>query len=103
MTDQIGSSLLNAALAGRYRIVRELGQGGMATVYLAEDLRHERQVALKVMRPEIVAALGTERFLREIKVTAQLNHPNILALHDSGEAGGFLFYVMPYVEGESLR
>ncbi len=109
---------LQAALSGRYAIARELGAGGMATVYLAEDLRHHRQVALKVLRQELAAALGAERFhreiqiaatlgagrfAREIEVAARLQHPNILPLHDSGEAGGFLFYVMPYVEGESLR
>jgi serine/threonine-protein kinase len=94
---------LKAALANRYRIERELGSGGMATVYLAQDLKHERQVALKVMRPELSAILGGERFLREIRIAAKLNHPNILALHDSGEAEAFLYYVMPYVEGESLR
>jgi serine/threonine-protein kinase len=96
-------SPLAAALAGRYALERELGQGGMATVYLARDLRHERLVALKVLRPELAASLGPERFLREIKLAAQLQHPHILPLHDSGEAGGFLYYVMPYVEGESLR
>ncbi len=94
---------LKAALADRYRIERELGRGGMATVYLAEDLRHERKVAVKVLRPELAAALGPERFLREIKLTANLDHPHVLPLHDSGEADGFLYYVMPYVEGESLR
>ena len=94
---------LKAALADRYVIERELGQGGMATVYLAEDLRHHRTVALKVLRPELAATLGVERFLREIEVAANLQHPHILPLFDSGEAGGFLFYVMPYVEGESLR
>ena len=94
---------LISALAGRYRVERELGRGGMAMVYLAQDLKHERRVAIKVLRPELAAALGPERFLREIKVTAQLNHPHILPLLDSGEADGFLYYVMPYVEGESLR
>jgi serine/threonine-protein kinase len=94
---------LASALAGRYSIERELGQGGMATVYLARDLRHERLVALKVLRPELAVSLGSERFLREIKLAAQLQHPHILPLHDSGEAAGFLWYVMPYVEGESLR
>jgi serine/threonine-protein kinase len=94
---------LNAALEGRYIIEREIGQGGMATVYLADDLKHERQVAVKVLKPEISAVLGAERFLSEIKTTANLQHPNILPLFDSGEAGGQLFYVMPYVEGESLR
>ncbi len=101
MSDVLGR--LRAALADRYRIERELGAGGMATVYLARDLRHERAVALKVLRPELAAALGPERFLREIKTTAQLNHPHILPLLDSGAADGTLFYVMPYVEGESLR
>jgi serine/threonine-protein kinase len=94
---------LNAALEGRYHIERELGEGGMATVYLAEDPRHERQVALKVLKPELAAALGAERFLTEIKTTANLQHPHILPLHDSGEADGFLFYVMPYIQGETLR
>ena len=96
-------SALTTAVADRYTIERELGQGGMATVYLARDLRHERLVALKVLRPELAASLGSERFLREIKLAAQLQHPHILPLHDSGEAAGFLYYVMPYVEGESLR
>jgi tetratricopeptide (TPR) repeat protein len=94
---------LEAALTGRYTIERELGRGGMATVYLARDLRHDRPVALKVLRPELAAVLGAERFLREIRLTAQLQHPHILTLIDSGEAGGFLYYVMPYVEGQSLR
>ena len=94
---------LNAALEGRYRIERQLGEGGMATVYLADDLKHERKVALKVLKPELAAVVGAERFLAEIKTTANLQHPHILPLHDSGEADGFLFYVMPYVEGESLR
>ena len=94
---------LATALADRYTIERELGRGGMATVYLAEDLRHHRLVALKVFRPELAAALGPERFLREIAVTAQLHHPHILPLYDSGEAAGLLYYVMPYVEGECLR
>jgi eukaryotic-like serine/threonine-protein kinase len=94
---------LAPALSDRYRIERELGQGGMATVYLAQDLKHHRQVAIKVLRPELSAALGAERFLREIETTANLRHPHILPLFDSGEADGFLFYVMPYVEGESLR
>ena len=94
---------LNAALEGHYRLERELGEGGMATVYLAADLKHDRKVALKVLRPELAAALGAERFLREITTTANLRHPHILPLYDSGEAGGFLYYVMPFVEGESLR
>ncbi|NIM47645.1 MAG: protein kinase [Gemmatimonadales bacterium] len=94
---------LNSALADRYAIERELGSGGMATVYLAEDLKHHRKVALKVLRPELAAALGPERFLQEIEIAAQLQHPHILPLYDSGEADGFLFFVMPYVEGLSLR
>ncbi|NIM50397.1 MAG: protein kinase, partial [Gemmatimonadales bacterium] len=93
---------LEAALADRYHIERELGRGGMATVYLAEDLKHHRRVAVKVLKPELAAAIGPERFLREIEITGQLNHPHILPLLDSGEADGLLFYVMPYVEGESL-
>jgi Tol biopolymer transport system component len=96
-------SRLNKALEGRYRIERELGQGGMATVYLADDLRHARQVALKVLRPELAAVVGAERFLAEIRTTAGLQHPHILPLFDSGEADGFLFYVMPFVKGESLE
>jgi serine/threonine-protein kinase len=91
------------ALAERYTINRELGSGGMATVYLAEDLKHARKVAVKVLRPELVAILGNERFLQEIQLTANLQHPNILALYDSGQADTFLYYVMPYVEGETLR
>ena len=94
---------LTAALADRYRIERELGAGGMATVYLAQDPRHHRHVAVKVLHPDLAAALGGERFLAEIRTTANLQHPHILPLHDSGEAGGFLYYVMPFVDGESLR
>ena len=94
---------LNAALEGCYAIERELGEGGMATVYLADDLKHERKVALKVLKPELAAVVGAERFLAEIKTTANLTHPHILPLFDSGEADGFLFYVMPHIEGESLR
>ncbi len=94
---------LTTALEGRYTIERELGAGGMATVYLAHDIKHDRKVALKVLRPELASILGAERFLTEIKTTANLQHPHILALHDSGEADGVVFYVMPYVEGESLR
>src|SRR5436309_8934494 len=94
---------LTAALAGRYVIERELGSGGMATVYLAHDVKHHREVALKVLRPELAAALGPDRFLREVEIAARLNHPHILALYDSGETNGFLFYVMPSVAGESLR
>ncbi|HKU63141.1 MAG TPA: serine/threonine-protein kinase [Gemmatimonadales bacterium] len=101
MTDPV--TRLQAALAERYRIERELGQGGMATVYLAEDLKHHRRVALKVLRPELAATLGPERFGREIAVAARLQHPHILGLIDSGEAGGFFYYVMPYVQGETLR
>jgi Tol biopolymer transport system component len=96
-------SALNSALGSRYRIERKIGEGGMATVYLADDLRHERKVALKVLRPELAAVVGAERFLAEIKTTATLHHPNILPLFDSGEADGFLYFVMPYVEGETLR
>jgi len=96
-------SRLNAALEGRYRIERELGAGGMATVYLAADLKHERKVALKVLKPDLARAIGHERFLAEIRTTAKLQHPGILALFDSGEADGDLFYVMPWVDGESLR
>ena len=94
---------LQAALTGRYTIEHELGRGGMATVYLAQDLKHGRPIALKVLRPELAAALGPGRFLREIEIAARLTHPNILPLHDSGDAGGLLYYVMPYVDGESLR
>ncbi len=92
-----------AALADRYRLERELGQGGMATVYLAEDLKHEREVALKVLRPELAAVIGADRFLAEIKTTANLQHPHILPLFDSGVVDGTVFYAMPFVEGESLR
>src|SRR5256884_3063320 len=94
---------LQAAVAGRYTIERELGRGGMATVYLAQDVKHRRSVAIKVLAPELAAALGRERFLREIETAARLTHPHILPLHDSGEADGLLYYVMPYVDGESLR
>jgi eukaryotic-like serine/threonine-protein kinase len=94
---------LTSALSGRYAISREIGRGGMAAVYLAQDLRHERNVALKVLNPQIGAVLGSERFLAEIKVTATLQHPNLLPLFDSGDADGLLYYVMPFVEGESLR
>jgi Tol biopolymer transport system component/tRNA A-37 threonylcarbamoyl transferase component Bud32 len=94
---------LSAALADRYRIERPLGQGGMATVYLAQDLKHDRQVAIKVLKPELAAVLGAERFVQEIATTAKLQHPNILPLFDSGSADGFLYYVMPFVEGETLR
>ncbi len=94
---------LTSALADRYRIERELGAGGMATVYLARDLRHDREVAIKVLRQELAATVGPQRFLQEIQIAARLTHPHILPLHDSGQADGFLYYVMPYVEGESLR
>ena len=94
---------LQSALADRYRLDREAGAGGMATVYLAQDIRHGRPVAVKVLRPELAAVIGAERFLAEIKLTANLQHPHILPLFDSGEADGYLFYVMPYVEGETLR
>jgi len=94
---------LRTALTQSYTIDRELGRGGMATVYLAQDAKHDRLVALKVLHPDLAASLGPERFLREIKLAARLNHPHILPLHDSGDADGFLYYVMPYVEGESLR
>ena len=101
MTDP--SEVLQAALVDRYRIERELGRGGMAIVYLAEDLKHHRAVAVKVLHPELAFALGAERFLREIETVSQLTHPHILPLHDSGEADGLLYYVMPFIEGESLR
>jgi serine/threonine protein kinase len=90
-------------LADRYRVEKELGRGGMAMVYLAQDLRHERKVALKVLRPELAAAIGPDRFLQEIKVTANLQHPHILGLIDSGQADGAVYYVMPYVDGETPR
>jgi len=101
MTDDAAG--LRVALGRRYVIERELGRGGMATVYLAEDVKHRRPVAVKVLRPELAAAIGSERFLREIDIAARLNHPHIVALYDSGEADGFLYYVMPYIKGESLR
>ena len=94
---------LQRALADRYRFERELGSGGMATVYLAEDVRHRRRVAIKVLHPELSAVIGSERFLKEIELTANLQHPHILPLFDSGDANGQLFYVMPYIEGETLR
>ena len=97
------SDRLAAALADRYRIERELGAGGMATVYLAQDFKHDRKVALKVLKPELAAVLGAERFVVEIKTTAALQHPHILPLFDSGTADGFLYYVMPYIQGETLR
>ncbi len=94
---------LQAALDKRYVLTRVLGRGGMATVYLADDRKHHRPVALKVLRPDLAASIGAERFLREIEIAARLVHPHILALHDSGEAAGFLYYVMPFIEGASLR
>ena len=101
MADEL--TRVRAALRGRYRLERELGRGGMATVWLAEDVKHHRPVALKVLRPELASALAAERFIREIRVTGRLAHPHILPLFDSGQEGGFLYYVMPYVPGESLR
>src|SRR5262245_43637872 len=94
---------LRAALADRYSVERPIASGGMATVYVARDLKHDREVALKVMRPEFSASIGAERFLSEVRITARLDHPHILTLIDSGSADGFLYYVMPYVRGESLR
>src|SRR5215510_13527433 len=94
---------LTTALSDRYRIERELGVGGMATVFLAHDLRHDRHVAIKVLKPELAAVLGADRFVAEIKTTAALQHPHILPLFDSGTAEGLLFYVMPYVQGETIR
>ena len=94
---------LTKALEDRYTVVREIGRGGMATVYLAQDFRHGRDVAVKVLHPDLASALGNDRFLREIRLVARLNHPHILPLFDSGEAAGFLFYVMPFIQGESLR
>src|SRR3954465_2146383 len=98
-----GYTQFSASLAQRYRVERELGQGGMATVYLAHDVKHDRKVAIKVLKPELAAVLGADRFVVEIKTTAALQHPNILPLFDSGSADGQLYYVMPYVEGETLR
>ena len=97
------SDRLRDALADRYRIERELGQGGMATVYLAHDIKHERKVAVKVLKPELAAVIGAERFVVEIRTTASLQHPHILPLFDSGSADGFLYYVMPFIDGETLR
>src|SRR2546427_12807457 len=96
-------AVLRDALADRYAVERELGRGGMATVFLAQDLKHRRPVAIKVLHPDLAAAVGTDRFLREIEIAASLTHPHIVPLHDSGEADSFAYYVMPYVEGESLR
>src|SRR5438874_9897097 len=94
---------LGAALAEHYTIEREIGAGGMATVYLAQDLKHDRKVALKVLKPELAAVLGADRFVVEIKTTASLQHPHILPLFDSGDADGQLYYVMPYIQGETIR
>ncbi len=97
------TSRLSTALADRYKIESHLGEGGMANVYLAHDLKHDRKVAVKVLRPELAAVLGAERFVQEIKTTANLQHPHILPLFDSGEADSFLYYVMPFIDGETLR
>jgi len=94
---------LQTALQDRYEFVRELGRGGMAIVFLARDLKHDREVAVKVLLPELAASIGGDRFEREIRLAAKLSHPHILALYDSGDAGGLLYYVMPFVKGESLR
>src|SRR5881409_734839 len=101
MTDVLAR--LSSALTTRYTIERELGSGGMATVYLAQDVRHDRKVALKVLRPELAAVIGADRFLDEIKTTAHLQHAHILGLIDSGSVNGTVYYAMPFVEGESLR
>ena len=101
-TGEFEVAKVRRVLADRYRIEKVIGEGGMATVYLAEDLKHKRRVAVKVMRPELAATLGTDRFLREVEIAAQLSHPHILPMYDSGDAGGMLYYVMPYVDGESL-
>src|SRR5436189_6384136 len=103
MTASPAAETLRSALADRYRLERWLGAGGMATVYLAHDLKHDRKVAVKVLKPELAAVLGAERFVQEIKTTASLQHPHILPLFDSGTADGFLFYVMPFIEGETIR
>jgi len=94
---------LSAALEGRYRIERELGAGGMATVYLAHDVRHDREVAIKVLQPDLAQSLGRDRFVREIRLAARLTHPHILPLYDSGEADGLLYFVMPVMRGQTLR
>jgi serine/threonine protein kinase len=101
VTDRL--SRINASLAGEYVLERELGSGGMATVYLADDVRHRRKVAIKVLRDDLSASVGAARFQREIEIAAQLQHPSILPLLDSGEADGLLYFVMPYVQGQSLR
>src|SRR5258708_34695180 len=100
---ETGDTAHRPPLAGRYRLERELGRGGMATVYLAQDLKHDRRVAVKVLHADLAAAIGVERFLREIQTIANLQHPHILGLIDSGDADGAAYYVMPFVEGESLR
>src|SRR5438128_1193726 len=94
---------LREQLAGRYRIERELGRGGMAIVYLATDEHHDRSVALKVLHPDLAATIGSERFQREVRLAGRLQHPHILSVYDSGDAGGVLWFTMPFVEGESLR
>ena len=96
-------TVLTESLAGTYAVERELGRGGMATVFLAQDVKHGRHVAIKVLHPELASSMGAERFQREIEIAARLQHPNILPLYDSGVAGEFLYYVMPFVEGETLR
>ena len=101
MADDLAN--LRAALRNRYTLEREIGRGGMATVWLARDLKHERAVAIKVLRPDVASTLTAERFLREITIAARLTHPHIVPVFDSGKADGFLYYVMPYVHGESLR
>jgi len=101
--DAAAMQRLAFALVDRYRIERALGAGGMATVYLAHDIRHDRPVAIKVLHPEVAESLGRERFLREIRLAAKLTHPHILPLHDSGEGAGFLYFVMPVMEGQTLR
>ncbi|MCK5650125.1 MAG: serine/threonine protein kinase, partial [Gemmatimonadetes bacterium] len=101
MADEIAR--LNAALSDRYTVLRQLGSGGMSTVYLAQDLKHDREVAIKILRQEVASTLGSRRFLREIQIAANLSNPRIVPLFDSGEADGILYYVMPCVEGESLR
>src|SRR4051794_7734625 len=100
-TEQI--DILSHALAERFAVLREVGRGGMATVYLAHDLKHDRQVAVKVLHPQLARSIGPDRFLREIRLAATLQHPHVLGLYDSDEADGLLYYVMPFVEGESLR
>ena len=102
-SDSVPTRLAAPLVFDRYRTIREIGSGGMATVYLAEDAKHNRLVAIKVMKPAVVQAIGQDRFLREIEIAARLNHPHVVPLFDSGAAGDDLFYVMPYVEGESLR